>query len=100
MFKRVDAASVREDEEHVLTFEGRAISFRPGDSVAAALLAAGIADLRDSAVDGKPRAPFCMMGICFECLVQVDGKQNQQACLTQAKPGMTVRRQQGARVFG
>lgn len=99
MFRRLESEPGGGPEENVLTFEAQAIPFRPGDSIAAALLAAGIGDLRDGAVDGKPRAPFCMMGVCFECLVEVDGKQNRQACLTRAQSGMTVRRQRGARTF-
>ncbi len=50
------------------TFEGRAVDAREGDSVAAALVAADIGPVRFSAVSGEPRAPYCMMGVCFECL--------------------------------
>lgn len=73
--------------------------FRPGDSVAAALLAAGASSLRESPVDESPRAPYCMMGVCFECLVEIDGRQNQQSCLTRARSGMVVNRQHGARTL-
>jgi predicted molibdopterin-dependent oxidoreductase YjgC len=38
-----------------------------------------------------------MMGICFDCLVEIDGVGNRQACLAQATQGMNVRRQRGAR---
>jgi predicted molibdopterin-dependent oxidoreductase YjgC len=41
-----------------------------------------------------------MMGVCFECLVEIDGRQNQQSCLTTARPGMIVKRQHGARTLG
>jgi predicted molibdopterin-dependent oxidoreductase YjgC len=51
-------------------------------------------------VSGEPRAPYCMMGVCFECLVEVDGVPNVQACMTSVREGMTVRRQHGARQIG
>ena len=70
-----------------------------GESLAAALLAAGIPSLRETPVSGAPRAPYCMMGVCFDCLVEVDGVPNRQACLTLAAGGMVVRRQRGARMF-
>jgi predicted molibdopterin-dependent oxidoreductase YjgC len=93
MFRRLEMAvdSVRFD------FEGRAIAARPGDTVAAALLAAGEITLRVTAVSGSPRAPYCMMGVCFECLMEIDGIGNRQACLTPVADGMQVRRQRGAR---
>lgn len=47
---------------------------------------------RKHPVDGSPRAAFCMMGVCFECLVEVDGMKNQQACLIRVKDGMRVNR--------
>lgn len=95
MFRRIEPDATEGDL--TLTFEGRQIAFHPGDSLAAALLAAGIGALRQSPVDASPRAPYCMMGVCFECLVEIDGRQNQQACLTPAQDGMVVHRQIGAR---
>ncbi len=82
-----------------LTFDGRAIDAAPADTVAAALLAAGVRVTRETPVSGAPRAPFCMMGACFECLVEIDGEENVQACMTPVRDGMTVRRQRGARRF-
>lgn len=78
------------------TFEGQKIVARQGDSIAAALTAAGIRNLRDSVVSSAPRGIFCMMGSCFECLVEVDGVPNRQACMIQAKDGLDVRRQRGS----
>lgn len=79
-----------------LTFEGREIEAREGDSVAAALLAAGVGPIRESVVSGEPRAPYCMMGVCFECLAEIDGVPNRQACMVPVRDGMTVARQRGA----
>ena len=78
------------------TCNGQVIEARAGDSVATALLMAGIDSTRDTAVSGDARAPYCMMGVCFECLVEIDGVPNQQACLVPVSEGMSVRRQQGA----
>ncbi len=80
-------------------FEGHAITARPGDTVAAALLAAGVSPFRETAVSGAPRMPYCMMGVCFDCLVQIDGIPNRQACLVTVADGMEVRRQHGARAL-
>jgi len=70
-----------------------------GESVAAALLAAGLDRGRDSAVSASPRAPYCMMGICFECLMEIDGVANRQTCMIRVRDGMRIRRQaQAARL--
>lgn len=79
-----------------ITFEGAAVAARPGDSVAAALLAAGHLVFRDTALSGAPRGPYCMMGACFDCLVEIDGVPARQACMTEVRPGMQVARQHGA----
>ena len=79
------------------SFEGRPLEARAGDTVAAALLAAGVLQFRDTPVSGAPRGPWCMMGACFDCLVEIDGVASRQACLTPVADGMRVRRQRGAR---
>lgn len=93
MFQRLDddGATLR------LEFEGRTILARPGDTVAAALLAGGITGFRETPVSGAPRGPYCMMGVCFECMVEIDGAGNRQACMIPAADGMVIRRQHGAR---
>ncbi|WP_349295514.1 (2Fe-2S)-binding protein (plasmid) [Thioclava sp. 'Guangxiensis'] len=78
------------------TFEGQPVEGQVGESVAAALTAAGIRNLRDSVVSGAPRGIYCMMGACFDCLVQIDGVPNRQACMTEVREGLEVRRQVGA----
>ena len=79
-----------------LVFEGESIAVPAGVSVAAALLLKGLEPFRTTPVSQAPRAPYCMMGVCFECLVEVDGKPGRQACLTTVRDGMVIRRQQGA----
>ncbi len=76
--------------------DGQPISARRGDSVAVALLAGGVTRFRNSVVSGAPRAPYCLMGTCFECLVTIDGVANRQACLVTVEPGMRIIRQSGA----
>ena len=78
-------------------FEGETIEAMTGDSVAAALIAAGQLATRTTPVTGSPRGPFCMMGVCFECLLEIDGEPNRQGCMVPARDGMEVRRMTGAR---
>ena len=79
--------------------EGEAYEARAGDSVAAALLAAGRELCRTTAVTGAPRAPYCMMGVCFDCLVTIDGVGNRQGCLVTVRDGMRIEIQRGKRAL-
>lgn len=79
-----------------LTFEDQTLAVPAGSTVAAALLLSGVTPFRTTPVTSSPRAPYCMMGVCFECLVEIDGKPSRQSCLTPVREGMVVRRQQGA----
>lgn len=63
-----------------------------GDTVAAALLDAGVAVFRAAPRHGNPRGPYCMIGNCYECLVEIDGMPYRQACLTTVTDGMRIRR--------
>jgi D-hydroxyproline dehydrogenase subunit gamma len=78
-------------------FEGRALPARDGDSIAAALLASNIVVTRTTMLSAAARGPYCMMGACFECLAQVDGRTGVQTCLTPVREGMRIERQEGAR---
>ena len=87
----------RDDMPQVhIEFEGQSLPAAAGDTVAAALLAAGQREFRTTPVSGRPRGPFCMMGVCFDCLVEIDGVANRQACMIEVRDGMRVKRQQGA----
>ena len=70
-------------------FNGEDIAACDGDSVAAALLAAGVQSFRATPASGAPRGPFCMMGACFDCLVEIGGE-TVQACMTPVSPGLKV----------
>jgi predicted molibdopterin-dependent oxidoreductase YjgC len=78
----------------VLTLDGRPVTAYEGESVAALLLAEGITTTRWTR-GGEPRGVYCGMGVCFECLVVVDGVPNTRACVTWVRDGMTVERQAG-----
>lgn len=80
-------------------FDGRPIQARTGDSIAVALLAAGVTTTRTTPVSGARRGPYCLMGACFECLANVDGRANVQTCMTPVGDGMQVRLQEGARTL-
>jgi predicted molibdopterin-dependent oxidoreductase YjgC len=97
MFRRLPDAQARRLS---FTLDGEAVEGQEGDSVAAALLALGIAACRTTAVSGTPRGPYCMMGVCFDCLVEIDGAGNRQACLVRLREGMAVARQDGKRRAG
>lgn len=73
-----------------LTFDGRPLTARPGQSVGAALTEAGVKSWRSTRVAGKPRGLFCGIGICFDCLLTIDGVPNQRACLAPVQAGMRL----------
>ncbi|HLQ37415.1 MAG TPA: (2Fe-2S)-binding protein [Planctomycetota bacterium] len=71
------------------TFAGRAVQAHAGETVAMALWAERQQTLRRSSRDGEPRGLLCNMGICFECLVRVDGALV-RACLVPVQAGLVV----------
>jgi D-hydroxyproline dehydrogenase subunit gamma len=79
--------------------EGRKLLVPAGASAAAAVLMAGLRSIRETPVKGSERAPYCMMGVCFDCLAEIDGVPNRQSCMVEAQPDMQIRRQlRGRRV--
>lgn len=77
-----------------ITFDDERIACFEGETIAAALLAAGISAFGVTR-DGAPRAPFCNMGTCFECAVTVNGRPLVRACLTPVVDGMAVEQTKG-----
>jgi predicted molibdopterin-dependent oxidoreductase YjgC len=77
--------------------EGRMVRVPAGASAAAAMLAAGWRSVRETPVSGAARGPYCMIGVCFDCLAEIDGMANRQSCMVVVRPGMKIRRQRGAR---
>ncbi len=93
MFKRL-----REPDSEWVTIEidGESRRVPKDETVAAAVLADRIGHCRTTPVSGAPRAPYCLMGVCFECLMEIDGIPNRQACMVPVAEGMVIRRQNGA----
>ena len=79
-----------------ILFEEVPVVVPSGITVAAAVLLAGSSHIRTTPISEEERAPFCHMGICFECLVEIDGTPNMQGCLVTVEDGMRVKRQLGA----
>jgi hypothetical protein len=79
--------------------EGEAVLVPSGASAAAAVLLAGLASIRETMISSSGRAPYCMMGVCFDCLAEIDGVPNRQSCMMTVRPGMRIRRQRGARAI-
>lgn len=75
--------------------QGTAVVVRKGDSAATAAMLAGLLPTRLTPVSGAPRAPYCMMGVCFECLMVIDGVPSRQACLEPVRDGMRIEAQRG-----
>ncbi|PTE06898.1 2Fe-2S iron-sulfur cluster-binding protein, partial [Mesorhizobium helmanticense] len=79
-----------------IDFEGARVEARAGESLAAALTAHGVNVFRTTRCAAE-RGLFCGMGVCQDCLVEVDGKPNQRACMTKVDRPLTVRREAHAR---
>ena len=72
------------------TFNGNAIQCEEGQSIAAALITSNQRELRRTRFGDEPRSIFCGIGICFDCVVVVNGVANQRSCLIEAHDGMIV----------
>lgn len=79
-----------------VVIEGNRVTVPANISVAVALLLQDLGHTRTTPAKETPRAPYCMMGACFDCLVEIDGVPNVQACMTTVRAGMTIMRQLGA----
>jgi hypothetical protein len=77
------------------SFDDTEIPFASGQTVAAALIGSGVYSWRSTRIEGKPRGVFCGIGVCFDCLITIDGLPNQRACLVRAHPQMQVGSQRG-----
>jgi predicted molibdopterin-dependent oxidoreductase YjgC len=91
MFTRTDPPDC------TIVWDGREIPARTGESLATALLAAGVLSFRETPVTGAARGPLCLMGACFDCLVEADGMENVQACMTPVRAGLVAAPQRGVR---
>ncbi|MFG3205603.1 (2Fe-2S)-binding protein [Streptomyces sp. NPDC048192] len=91
----MELAQARPGAAFNVTFDGRVLAALPGQTVAAALWAAGVTSWRSTRGGGRPRGVFCGIGVCFDCLVTVNGRANQRACLAPVRPGDVIRTQEG-----
>ena len=92
MFRRLDSDT---GEPVNVTINGQPVQVRRGETVAAAVLVQGLTYTRSTPVSGARRAPLCLMGVCFECLMVIDGRPNQRACMETVREGMRIECQQG-----
>lgn len=70
--------------------DGEPLEARAGETIATALLADGRRTLRQTRIGGRPRGLFCAMGICFDCIVTVNGQGGVRACMARVEPGLRV----------
>ncbi len=82
--------------------DGTEQSVPAGISVAAAVLGHNH-NSNDSffhnSMDGSPRSPYCLMGVCFECMLEINGEENVQSCLVEVKENMIINRQKNDKPF-
>ena len=76
-----------------IILDGRSEKVSKEVSVAAAVLGTGEMQIRRTPVTGEPRSPFCLMGVCYECLMEIDGEKDRQSCQVEVKEGMKINRQ-------
>ena len=88
MFK---ADATHTTQEVTVTLDGNKKTIPSGMSVAAALLSCGEIISRISPASRKPCSPHCLMGVCYECLMEIDGEKK-QACMTEVAEGMIINR--------
>ena len=84
-------AGIDRHEKISIRVNGRALDATPGETVMAALTAAGFKVLKKSNVRGEARGPFCGMGVCYECLVTINGVAKQRSCMTEVEADMEIR---------
>jgi sarcosine oxidase subunit alpha len=83
-------SSIQRGEQITLQIDGQAVTAYDGETVAAVLLTEGKRIFRHIPKSGEPRGIFCGMGICYDCLVTVNGEPNVRACLTPVTNGMFI----------
>ena len=86
--------NISRGEAVTIDLNGKPVTAYLGESVATVLLSEEVFAMRTTTL-GEPRGVFCGMGVCFDCLVVVDGKPNTRACMTWIKAGMNIRTQDG-----
>ena len=85
--------STTSKREVIFTFNGQSFKGVEGQSIAAALMATDVRELRKTRFDEEPRLIFCGIGICFDCVVVVNDVANQRACLVEIADGAKIESQ-------
>lgn len=93
MFRKLDETG----DSLTIEIDGEAIVAFSGESVASVILRQNAAWAKTTPISATYRAPYCMMGVCFDCLLEIDGVKSVQACLTTVRQGMVIKRQEGGR---
>jgi D-hydroxyproline dehydrogenase subunit gamma len=96
MFKMIDNEVISSVD---IKIDGKGYAVPRNMTVAAAALYCGLPSVRETPVTGAGRLPLCMMGVCFDCLMIIDGVDNQRACQVVVQDGMEIERQIGAAEF-
>ena len=91
LFSRANIADSRKSIS--VDIDGHPVRCFEGDTVAAVVLLDAQQPYRRSILSQSAREPLCMMGVCYECLIEIDGVPNQQGCLINVEPGMQIKRQ-------
>lgn len=81
---------VRRERKILIEIDGVSVDCYEGETLATVLIAAGYESFRSSSKLHLPRAPYCNMGVCFDCMVAVDGQAFVRACMTDVTPGLKV----------
>lgn len=86
------ADPIRPDESTpvTITVDGESVTGIAGQSIAGVVMACGQLELRRTASEGRPRGVFCGIGVCFDCLVEVNGVQDVRACQRKVRDGDAV----------
>jgi hypothetical protein len=80
---------------NTFTFDDQDITFITGQTIGAALISSGIYCWRTTRRRARPRGIFCGIGVCYDCLITIEGLPNQRACLVPARSHMSVTSQAG-----
>ncbi|MDF6045329.1 (2Fe-2S)-binding protein [Streptomyces sp. JH14] len=88
-------AQARPGPAFTVTFDGQEIEALPGQTVAATLWTVGVTAWRTTRGEGRRRGVFCGIGVCFDCLITINDRPGQRACLVPVRPGDVIRTQEG-----
>lgn len=83
-------SKIKRKEKVTLRVNGKEIPAYKGETVLAALMAAGYKGLKRSPLNHDPRGALCGMGVCFECMVTVNGVPNTRSCMTEVENNMEI----------